>query len=172
VFGAVQAHWLTACLHVMLELHVADVLLQHTDSQQGMHIDEVRGTESAHCCGAQKDVMHKGPACHIVCAMVAKHASTLKLGPSFFASFSHLCAASQCPPHQLSTLLPCPLPCLQVAQACGASSPHLYKVLRVLAQHEMLDELPDKTFKPNDVTRELVQVSCSWTMATQLPGSR
>lgn len=49
-------------------------------------------------------------------------------------------------------------PCLQVAKACGASSPHLYKVLRVLAQHEMLYELPGKTFKPNDVTRELVQV--------------
>lgn len=46
-----------------------------------------------------------------------------------------------------------------MAQACGASSPHLYKVLRVLAQHEMLDELPSQHFKPNDVTRELVQVS-------------
>jgi hypothetical protein len=45
-----------------------------------------------------------------------------------------------------------------VAKACGASSPHLYKVLRVLAQHEMLDELPGKMFKPNDVTRELIQV--------------
>lgn len=49
----------------------------------------------------------------------------------------------------------CPL---QVAQACGASSPHLYKVLRVLAHHEMLDELPGKHFAANDATRELVQV--------------
>jgi hypothetical protein len=47
---------------------------------------------------------------------------------------------------------------LQIAQACGASSPHLYKVLRVLAQHEMLDELSGKRFTPNDATRELVQV--------------
>jgi hypothetical protein len=47
---------------------------------------------------------------------------------------------------------------MQIAQACGASSPHLYKVLRVLAQNEMLDELPGKHFTPNDATRELVQV--------------
>lgn len=53
--------------------------------------------------------------------------------------------------------LPVPV-CLQIAQACGASSPHLYKVLRVLAHHEMMDELPGKRFTPNDATRELVQV--------------
>lgn len=65
VFQAAQAHWLSACLHVMLELRVADVLMRHTDSaappagpspgaaaadktgsdaQQGMHVDEVRLT--------------------------------------------------------------------------------------------------------------------------------
>jgi hypothetical protein len=47
---------------------------------------------------------------------------------------------------------------VQIAQACGASSPHLYKVLRMLAQHEMLDELPGKRFTPNDATQELQQV--------------
>lgn len=57
VFAAVQAHWLSACMHVMLELHVADVLVQYSGTaeapagptgsqpaaaaQQGMHIDEV-----------------------------------------------------------------------------------------------------------------------------------
>jgi hypothetical protein len=56
VFAAVQAHWLSACMHVMLELHVADVLVQHSSTaeapagpnsksaaaaQQGMHIDDV-----------------------------------------------------------------------------------------------------------------------------------
>jgi DNA-binding IclR family transcriptional regulator len=46
----------------------------------------------------------------------------------------------------------------QIAQACGASAPHLYKVLRVLAHHKLLDELPGQHFTPNDATRELVQV--------------
>jgi hypothetical protein len=50
---------------------------------------------------------------------------------------------------------------LQIASACGASSPtatsHLYKVLRVLAQHDMLDELPGKKFTPNAATVQLVQ---------------
>ena len=45
VFMAVQAHWLSACLGVMLELRVADVLLSGTKTngkqQQAMHIDEV-----------------------------------------------------------------------------------------------------------------------------------
>lgn len=49
VFKAVQAHWLSACMGVMLELHVADVLLGGTKTngkhQQGMHIDEVRARQ-------------------------------------------------------------------------------------------------------------------------------
>lgn len=56
-------------------------------------------------------------------------------------------------------LRPPPLPVpVQIARVCGASSPHLYKVLRVLAQHDLLDELPRKRFNLNDATRELVQV--------------
>jgi hypothetical protein len=61
VFQAAQAHWLSACLHVMLDLHVADVLCKAdgadqapagadsssaaangSSQQQGMHIDQVR----------------------------------------------------------------------------------------------------------------------------------
>ena len=44
VFKAVQAHWLSACMHVMLELRVADALVKgsSTTGQQGMHVDEVR----------------------------------------------------------------------------------------------------------------------------------
>lgn len=60
VFQAAQAHWLSACLHVMLDLHVADVLCKGAaggdqapagadssaadgpQQQQGMHIDQVR----------------------------------------------------------------------------------------------------------------------------------
>lgn len=58
VFQAAQAHWLTVCLHVMLDLHVADVLCKGAaggdqaptgadstngpQQQQGMHIDQVR----------------------------------------------------------------------------------------------------------------------------------
>jgi hypothetical protein len=56
---------------------------------------------------------------------------------------------------------PLPLLLLQIAAACGASSPtatsHLYKVLRVLAQHEMLEELPGKKFTPKAATVQLVQ---------------
>jgi len=33
----------------------------------------------------------------------------------------------------------------------------LYKVLRVLAQHELLEELPGKAFAPNAATAELAQ---------------
>lgn len=58
---------------------------------------------------------------------------------------------------------------VQIAKTCGASSPHLYKVLRVLAHHEMLDELPGKRFTPNDATRELVQVSVQDIQAQLLP---
>lgn len=47
---AVQAHWLSACLGVMLELRVADVLLGGTKTngkqQQAMHIDEVGAGDS------------------------------------------------------------------------------------------------------------------------------
>jgi hypothetical protein len=57
-------------------------------------------------------------------------------------------------------LYPCSLP-LQIAATCGATSPtaasHLYKVLRVLAQHDMLDELPGRKFTPNAATVQLVQ---------------
>jgi hypothetical protein len=54
-----------------------------------------------------------------------------------------------------------PSPTPQLAKACGLTAPgapsYLYKVLRVLAQHSLLDELPGKVFAPNTATRELVQ---------------
>jgi hypothetical protein len=37
VFKAAQAHWLSACLHVMLELKVADVLVQHAAAAPSPH---------------------------------------------------------------------------------------------------------------------------------------
>lgn len=60
----------------------------------------------------------------------------------------------------------------QIAQACGASAPHLYKVLRVLAHHELLDELPGQHFTPNDVTWELLQVLPAALKCTHAPCSR
>lgn len=63
------------------------------------------------------------------------------------------------PPPPLTTT-PTPLP-PQLAKACGLTAPgapsYLYKVLRVLAQHSLLEELPGKRFAPNTATRELVQ---------------
>jgi hypothetical protein len=32
VFGAIQGHWLSACLGVMLQLKIADMLVDHTNS--------------------------------------------------------------------------------------------------------------------------------------------
>jgi hypothetical protein len=51
VFKAVQAHWLSACMHVMLELRVADALVKgsSTTGQQGMHVDEVRDKMDPSC---------------------------------------------------------------------------------------------------------------------------
>eukprot|EP00879_Flechtneria_rotunda_P029871 GHRR01032334.1.p1 GENE.GHRR01032334.1~~GHRR01032334.1.p1 ORF type:complete len:371 (+),score=126.55 GHRR01032334.1:187-1299(+) len=108
VFAAVQGHWLSACIGVMLQLRIADILVANT--QQSSTANTVsNGTAEAlagvHVHSQQDDALSID----------------------------------------------------QLAEAAKANKHHLYKVLRVLAQYEMLDELPGKRFKPNIATRELVQ---------------
>eukprot|EP00882_Tetradesmus_deserticola_P009252 GHRQ01009762.1.p1 GENE.GHRQ01009762.1~~GHRQ01009762.1.p1 ORF type:complete len:396 (+),score=158.11 GHRQ01009762.1:234-1421(+) len=115
VFGAIQGHWLSACLGVMLQLRIADILVDHAASSSS-HANAPAGPNGA--AGAAND-------------------NASAAGDSTGMSID------------------------QLAAACGATSPtassHLYKVLRVLAQHEMLDEHPGKKFTPNAATVQLVQ---------------
>ena len=49
---------------------------------------------------------------------------------------------------------------VQLAKACevkpGTGEDHFYKVLRAMAQWELLDELPERRFAANAATLELV----------------
>ncbi|KAK9836012.1 hypothetical protein WJX81_006289 [Elliptochloris bilobata] len=83
VFQAIQGHWLSACLGVLMELRIPEIL---ADKKQ------MTFTELAKAAGVTQ-----------------------------------------------------------------AGLDHFYKVLRVTAQYELLDELPEQTFAPNDATRELVR---------------
>ncbi|WIA10082.1 hypothetical protein OEZ85_010289 [Tetradesmus obliquus] len=118
VFGAIQGHWLSACLGVMLQLKVADALVDHAASSSS-HDNAPAGQPAA----------AKGAANGRGAAADDDDSAGMSIE--------------------------------QIAAACGASSPtatsHLYKVLRVLAQHEMLDELPGRKFTPNAATVQLVQ---------------
>jgi hypothetical protein len=73
VFGAIQGHWLSACLGVMLQLRVADILVDHTSSSSS-HANAPAGQDAANGNGSAAD--HSGGmsieqvSCGLMCCAV------------------------------------------------------------------------------------------------------
>lgn len=111
VFQAIQGHWLSACLGVLMDLKIPEIL--HAQGEKGIGFEQVL------------------PACSMRMYIIG-----ITESPRMHAD-------------------------VQLAKAAGvtpAGHDHFYKVLRAMAQWELLDETPQgRMFSANAATRELVR---------------